>query len=84
MADRAVYRTDKDNFGNIVALAGEFGTVSHLDAIADIELGVERYWVPLTGGSGAIVEVSAGPHGKYLRSNWDQSGRNNLIDLPNV
>ena len=84
MADRAVYRTSKDQFGNIVALWGEFGTVSHLDAIDDIEHGVERYWVPLNGGAGSIVEVAAGAHGKYLRTNWDNSGRNNLVDLPDA
>ena len=84
MADRAVYRTTKDQFGNIVALWGEFGTVPFREAIEAIERGIERYWVPLTGGSGAMIEVGAGAHGKYLRANWDQTGRNNLIDLPDV
>jgi hypothetical protein len=84
MADRAVYRTTKDQFGNIVALSGEFGLVSHTDAINDIEQGVERYWVPLEGGTGALVEVAAGPHGKYLRANWDGKQRNNLVDLPDA
>lgn len=84
MADRAVYRTTKDQFGNIVALWGEFGTVGHLQAIGDIERGAERYWVPLNGGSGAMIEVANGPQGKYLRANWDNSGRNNLVELPDA
>ena len=84
MADRAVYRTAKDNFGNIVGLWGDFGTVSHTDAIDDIEHGVERYWVPLEGGAGSIVEVVNGAYGKYLRTNWDGQQRNNLMDLPDA
>lgn len=84
MADRAVYRTAKDKFGNIVALWGEFGTVGHTDAIADIERGTHRYWVPLQGGAGAMVEVVDGVFGKYLRTNWDGKQRNNLADLPDA
>lgn len=84
MADRAVYKTGKDQFGNILALSGEFGTVSHIDAIADIEHGVERYFVPLTGGTAAVIEVAEGQYGKYLRTNWDGQPRNNLADLPDA
>lgn len=84
MPDRAVYRTAKDQFGNIVALWGEFGTVDHTVAIRDIEHGAERYWVPLEGGAGALVEVVNGAYGKYLRANWDGLQRNNLIDLPDA
>jgi len=84
MADRAVYRTAKDHFGNIVGLWGEFGTVGHSDAISDIEHGVERYWVPLEGGAGSVIEVVNGAFGKYLRANWDGKQRNNLTDLPDA
>ncbi|MEP6481771.1 MAG: DUF3892 domain-containing protein [Rhodoglobus sp.] len=84
MPDRAVYRTAKDQFGNIITLWGEFGSVAHTDAIADIEQGLERYWVPLEGGSGSIIEVAQGGYGKYLRANWDKTQRNNLVDLPDV
>ena len=84
MADRAVYRTAKDQFGNIVGLWGEFGVVSHTDAISDIELGVERYFVPMDGGTVVPIAVNDGPYGKYLRANWDGRQRNNLVDLPDA
>jgi len=77
-----VYRTRKDQWGNIVALGGEFGVITHPDAILSIERNVDLYYVPLEAGAGSIVEVRDGPHGKYLRSNWDGQGRNNLMDLP--
>ena len=82
MSELPVYRTRKDQWGNIVALGGEFGVISHSDAILSIERGIDLYYVPLDGGAGAIVEVAEGGLGKYLRSNWDRSGRNNLVDLP--
>ena len=77
-----MYRTRKDPWGNIVALGGEFGVISHPDAILSIERGVDLYYVPLDGGVGSIIEVANGPLGKYLRTNWDGQGRNNLVDLP--
>lgn len=77
-----MYRTRKDQWGNIVALGGEFGVVSHPDAILSIDRGIDIYYVPLGAGAGAVVEVREGPLGKYLRSNWDGQGRNNLADLP--
>ena len=84
MADRPVYRTAKDQFGNIVGLWGEFGAVSHIDAIAHIEYGTENYFVPMDGGSVVPIAVNSGPYGKYLRANWDGQQRNNLIDLPDA
>ena len=82
MAELPVYRTRKDQWGNIVALGGEFGIISHADAILSIERGIDLYYVPLDAGAGSIVEVKEGPLGKYLRSNWDSSGGNNLVALP--
>ncbi len=84
MGDRAVYRTGKDQYQNIITVWGQFGSVSHIHAIAEIELGVERYFVPMDGGGGALIEVANGPQGKYLRANWDGQARNNLIDLPDA
>jgi hypothetical protein len=82
MSELPVYRTRKDQWGNIVALGGEFGVISHPDAILSIERGIDLYYVPLEGGAGAVVEVADGAHGKYLRSQWDNTGRNNLVGLP--
>ncbi len=82
MSELPVYRTRKDQWGNIVALGGEFGVVGHSDAIFSIERGIDIYYVPLGEGAGSIVEVRDGAAGKYLRSNWDGQGRNNLVDLP--
>jgi Protein of unknown function (DUF3892) len=84
MADRAVYQTRKDEWGNITALGGPFGHVTHVDAIAHIEADMERYYVPLDDGSGAPVEIASGSLGKYLRTNWDGLARNNLVDLPDL
>lgn len=84
MAERPVYRTGKDRFGNIVTLAGAFGTVSHTDAISDIEHGAEVYFVPFDGGGGAAIQVAEGQFGKYLRASWDGQQRNNLVDLPDA
>lgn len=84
MADRAVYRTAKDHWGNIVGLWGEFGVVSHVDAITQIEHGLENYYVPMTGGNDVPIGVNEGPYGKYLRANWDGRARNNLMDLPDL
>ena len=77
-----MYRTRKDQWGNIVALGGEFGVISHPDAILSIQRGIDVYYVPLAGGAGSLIEVAEGPLGPYLRSNWDGLGRNNLADLP--
>lgn len=84
MGERAVYRTGKDQYGNIVTLWGQFGSVSHVEAITEIEIGAERYFVPLDGGGGAVIDVIDGPFGKYLRANWDGQQRNNLVDLPDA
>ena len=82
MSELPVYRTRKDQWGNIVALGGEFGIISHGDAILSIECNIDLYYVPLDEGAGSIIQVAEGPLGKYLRSNWDGRERNNLVDLP--
>lgn len=51
------------------------------DAIRDIEFGQIRYFVSRPGGK-AWIHVVNGPTGKYLRTNWDHTNRNNLDDLP--
>lgn len=84
MADRAVRKTRKDRDGDITALCD--GGVSWSprlkeDAISDIENHIHTYHVPWTDGR-TEIRVVQGPDGKYLRTDRDQTSRNNLDDLP--
>lgn len=84
MADRAVQQTGKDSDGDIVSLCnpGDYWSPRLKgDAINDIECGVHTYHVPWKGGRTEIHVVN-GPNGKYLRTDRDQSEKNNLDDLP--
>lgn len=84
MADRRVTRSRKDDEGDIIALChpGQYWSPrSKPDAISDIENGDHSYYVE-AGGSRANVRVVRGPNGKYLRTDSDNTSRNNLDDLP--
>jgi hypothetical protein len=84
MADRAVYRTRKDIYGDILALCNpeEFWSPrSKEEAIRDIEQGIHTYYVPWTDGR-TEIRVVRGQSGKYLRTDRDNTVRNNLDDLP--
>ncbi len=84
MADRAVRKTRKDLEGDITALCndGDFWSprLKH-DAINDIEHGVHTYHVPWNTGRTEIRVVNS-PRGKYLRTDRDNTQKNNLDDLP--
>jgi len=83
--DREVLQTAKDRDGDITALCRSGQTWSprrKADAIRDIETGSYRYHVPMKDGSKTPIHVVNGPKGKYLRTNWDKTDRNNLDDLP--
>jgi hypothetical protein len=84
MADRAVTQTGKDRLGNIISL-GNAGVAwsprPSGDCIRDIEGGLHTYHVPWTSGR-TEVRVVMGANGKYLRTDWDNTTRNNLDDLP--
>ena len=85
MADRAVTKSGKDQHGNITALCadGQFWSPRlSRDAISDIESKLHTYYVPWTTGR-TEIRVVQGPYGKYLRTDRDQTSRNNLDDLPN-
>ena len=85
MADRAVYKTRKDNHGDILGLCnfGQYWSPrSKADAIRDIESGLVRYYVPWNDGTKTLIRVVNGASGKYLRTDKDQTSRNNLDDLP--
>lgn len=84
MADRAVRKTGKDKDGDITALCDDGASWSprkKADAISDIESGIHTYHVPWKGGRTEIRVVN-GPNGKYLRTDRDNTNRNNLDDLP--
>lgn len=84
MADREVTRTRKDSDGDILALCnpGEsWSPREKWDAIRDIENHIHRYFVPWPGGSRTEIHVVSGSSGKYLRTDRDQTSRNNLDDL---
>ena len=86
MAHRAVAKTGKDGDGDIVSLCnpGEFWSPrSKQWAIYDIEAGIHTYYVPWSNGSSTEIKVVFGPGGKkYLRTDRDNTTRNNLDDLP--
>lgn len=84
MADRAVQRTRKDGDGDILALCDDRASWSprmKSDAIADIESGLHTYHVLWPSGRTEIRVVN-GPTGKYLRTDRDDTDKNNLDDLP--
>jgi hypothetical protein len=85
MADRAVYKTRKDRDGDILALcngAAAWSPRPKAEAIRDIEAGLHRYYVPWADGKSTWISVVNGPTGKYLRTDKDNTSRNNLDDLP--
>ena len=84
MADRPVRKTRKDRDGDILALCNDgsgWSPRQKADAIRDIETSTHTYHVPWTDGRTEIRVVN-GPTGKYLRTDRDNTSRNNLDDLP--
>jgi hypothetical protein len=85
MAQRAVYQTSKDWEGDITKLCngGEYWSPRmKADAIQDIESGIHGYYVPWPDEVRTEIRVVNGPKGKYLRTDKDNTTRNNLDDLP--
>lgn len=84
MASREVRQTGKDRDGDITKLCdpGEpWSPRLKADAIRDIENGIHSYNVPWKSGKTEIRVVN-GPNGKYLRTDRDDTNKNNLDDLP--
>jgi len=84
VSDRAVRNTGKDHYGNITKLCdpGQIWTPRDKeDAIRDIENNLHTYYVPWQTGRTEIRVVN-GPTGKYLRTDRDNTSKNNLDDLP--
>lgn len=85
MARRAVTQTRKDDDGDIAALCNpaEWWSPRYKrGAISDIESGTHSYYVPWSGGKQTPIQVINGSTGKYLRTDRDNTSRNNLDDLP--
>lgn len=86
MTDRAVRQTGKDRLGNITSLADagqSWSPRSSADCIRDIETGANTYHVPWRSGRTEIRVVTEGST-KYLRTDRDNTTKNNLDDLPDA
>jgi len=83
MAERRVKRTGKDSEGDITSLCGDWGSASKSSAIADIELGLNHYYVQDSYSRRADVNVVNGATGKYLRTDPNATCSDNLDTLPN-
>jgi hypothetical protein len=84
MSIREVRNTGKDSDGDITKLCDPgqpWSPRSKADAIRDIDSGTHSYFVPWKSGRTEIKVVN-GVNGKYLRTNRDNTNRNNLDDLP--
>jgi Protein of unknown function (DUF3892) len=86
MADRQVLKTGKDRDGDITKLcnAGEaWSPRSKADAINDIDKKLHTYFVRWSDGARTEIRVVDDKQkGKYLRTDRDQTTKNNLDDLP--
>lgn len=82
---RQVNRSRKDADHDIVALCGapDWSPRLKADVIRDIETMVHSYFVLWTDGISTDVRVvNDRVKGKYLRTDRDNTTRNNLDDLP--
>jgi hypothetical protein len=85
MTRRDVTKSGKDSQGDITRLCspGQYWSPrSKADAIRDIETGTNQYYVPWKHSEPSLIRVVNGPTGKYLRTDRDQTTKNNLDDLP--
>jgi hypothetical protein len=86
VADRRVTHSGKNRDGDITAI-GQPGQLwsprQKADAIRDIESGANTYHVQWPEKR-TEIRVVPGPTGKYLRTDRDNTTRNNLDDLPDL
>ncbi|MDW4572663.1 DUF3892 domain-containing protein [Microbacterium sp. M3] len=86
MANRRVTHTRKNRDGDITAIGnpGQFWSPrAKADAIRDIETRMHTYYVQWPEQRTEIRVVN-GATGKYLRTDRDNTTRNNLDDLPDL
>lgn len=84
MTTRYVTHTRKDQMGRIIAVGHPgswWSPRATVDAIRDIEVNLHEYFVPWPEGP-TRIRVVMGATGKYLRTDRDNTSRNNLDDLP--
>ena len=83
LADLQVLQTQKAADGDILAICGNWNPskVSKATAIAEIKSGTNRFYA-VYGTNSVWVRVVDGPTGEYLRTDADNTTRNNLLDLP--
>lgn len=85
MAYREVTKTKKDKYGDITALCNSTAAWSpklKSMAIMEIEENIHRYFVKVDTKEVAVHVVNDLLRGKYLRTDKDETTRNNLDDLP--
>ena len=85
MATRDITHTRKDRDGDITALCrpGEWWSPrAKQDAIRDIEGNTHTYYASWNDGQRTLIRVVNGATGKYLRTDRDDTSKNNLDDLP--
>lgn len=85
MADREVTQTRKDIYGEISALcnpSADWSPRPKADAIQDIDSKDHTYYVMWPDRKRTEIRVVQGATGKYLRTDRDETTRNNLYDLP--
>lgn len=85
MTRRQVKQTGKGSGGGITSLCNQgqmWSPRSKANAISDIESHLHSYYVSWPNGPTTDVHVVEGPTGKYLRTDRDNTDRNNLLDLP--
>ncbi len=73
--------------GDITSLAdrgSSWSPVSKAQAIYDIENRLHTYHVPWKTAGRTEIRVVPDPKGKYLRTDSDNTTRNNLRDLPDA
>ena len=85
MAKRYVTCVKRDSDGDTTHLGNNgapWSPRAKKDAIHDIENGVHQYYARDAKGNEAEIHVVNDPDGKYLRTNPDGKGKNNLDSLP--
>jgi hypothetical protein len=85
MLKREVTHSGKNPEGDITALCNPDASWSPRfkhDAIQDIERGDYSYFVDISGVGSVDIHVVPSENGKYLRTDPDQTTRNNLDELP--
>lgn len=84
--NRFVTHSGKDGRGNITAIGkpGEYWSPKRsAEAIREIETGQHSYYVSWPEKT-TVIRVVNGATGKYLRTDRDNTTRNNLDDLPDL